>query len=157
MSKAKTVKSLSVGEIFDKKTAKEHINKPVCCFAGVIYSSFVNLSKYGESVGFKGDIIATNYLTGEVFESDACFLPKNLTAELERKLAANQGGEVEFMAEIRAIASDKNTQGYAWIADVPQTKERMNRKKELIEKATKFFSEKKLLTAPAENGKKKSA
>lgn len=150
------VKSITVGAIFDKKTTRENMNKVIMRVSGVAFSEFTNNGTFGESVGFKGDFVCLNYVTGEVFESNACFLPKGLTAEIAKKL--EQNSEVEFNAEIRPIESKKNAQGYAWVADAPMTEARLSRaaamKKEMLEYASKL---KLLATSPKHDSKKSAA
>lgn len=135
MSQPKEVKSINIGSIFDKKTTAENLNKPLIAVAGVAYTYFVHNTKYGESTGFKGDFVCRNLLTGEVQTAPAIFVPKGLCAEILAKLKDGQS-EVEFQAMISAIPTDKNTQGYAWVADAPVTESRLQRRAQLLSMVT---------------------
>lgn len=100
---------------------------------GVVQSSFEKTTKFGQSTGFKGYFVAVRLDDGEVFESEAAFFPKDLTAQLEKKLNDDQNNEILVEASIKVVPSDKSDMGYAIIADTPITKEFMAMKAKLIE------------------------
>ena len=130
------IKSININTVFDKKEIKNNLNKPLIQVEGFAMDYFMNHTKFGENVGFKGDFVAVNLLTGEVFESSAIFLPKQFTETLQAKLEATQGGEVQFSGVIKATESEKSPLGYAWILDMPETEARVNRRKQLLLAAT---------------------
>ncbi len=142
------VKSINVNSVFDKKTIKEHLNEVLFTVSGFAYGVIIHDGKFGESVGFKGDFVAVNKLTGEVFESNAAFLPAGLTREIQTELDRSENKEVKFTADIKAMPSTKTVQGYAWIADMPRTEAMVNRMEALKLAA---LSEVKKLSAPASN------
>lgn len=148
------IKSITVNSVLGKETKKkvaELLNKPLITIYGFAYTTFVNESKYGENTGFKGDFVAVNLITGEVFESNAAFLPKNLTQQIEAMMTKAQGLEVEFKAQIMAVPSEVSPNGYAWIADAPTTEERKNRAVAMLEKIKKDTAG--LLAAPSKTKK----
>lgn len=125
------VKSINVASVFDKKTVKENLNKVLFTVHGYARSMIFVDGKYGEQIGFKGDFVAINKITGEVFESEAFFAPKGLSKELEKRLSTSDGQEVKFSADIKATESDKNDKGYAWVADAPKTEAMASQKEAL--------------------------
>lgn len=149
------LKSININTVFDKKTVKDHLNKPLVNVSGFAYAEFEVPTKYGPMVGFKGDFVCVNLLTGEVSESDAAFLPKGLTKELQKKLA--NGSEISFAADIQAMETDKNAYGYAWVAEMPRTEEMQNRREKLKAEALKYASTIKALPKPSAEKVKKSA
>ena len=129
------VKSININSVFDKKTVKENFDKPLVNVTGIAYEPVFIHTKFGEQTGFKGDFVAVNLLNGAVYESNCVFLPKQFTQTLMHKLEAAQNTEVEFSVCLKATSSDKNPSGYAWIADMPDTQERMTRRQLLLERA----------------------
>ncbi len=148
------VKSINVNTVFDKKTVKEHLNEVLFTVSGYVYGIICHDGKYGESVGFKGDFVAVNKLTGEIFESEAAFLPQGLTREIQQRLEKSETSEVKFTADIKAMPSTKSAQGYAWIADAPRTEQMVSRKEALKLEALQSA---KLLAAPQVVKGKKTA
>ena len=129
------VKALSVNEIFDKKTTKDHLNKDLILINGIVDDKFFHMTKYGESTGFKGVFFFTNLLTGEVKESQAAFLPKGLTAKLAEQVDNNPNMEIELKdIAVRAIESDKNREGYAWVAEKPMTETKLSYSEQMRQK-----------------------
>lgn len=148
------LKSINVNSVFDKKVVLQNLDKVLYTVSGYAYSQFIVSTKYGENLGFKGDFVAVNKLTGEVFESDACFLPKSLAHDIAARLEKSENQEVRFTADIKATASDKNDRGYAWIADAPRTEEMISRREQM--KIEALQSAQKVLAAP-KNAKTKAA
>lgn len=148
------VKSINVNTIFDKKTVKDHMNKPLVYIHGFADDYFTMPSKFGEQVGFKGDFVATNLLTGEIYESTAAFIPTQITSQLKAKM--KDGLSVEIKFNLQATESDKNNQGYAWIAERPVTDEILQRTTALKAEAEKVKSNLKLLDKPASTKNTKS-
>ena len=138
------IKSINVNSIFDKKTTKQNLNKPLCRIAGQA-NDFINVAgKFGESTGFKGDFIAVNLLSGEVFESNVAFIPSQLTNTVKEKLSSGESIFLEF--DLMATESEKSPTGYAWIANEPMTEKRKKLQDELREKAEQIKS---MLALPA--------
>lgn len=150
----KNVKSINVNELVDKKTVKDMLGVPLARVKGIAVTQFSHLTRYGENIGFKGAFVAVNLLTGEILESNCAFLPKGITQELSRQLDASEIREVEFSCDIMAIASDKNSSGYAWVAEAPQTKEHLSRFEELKKEAESMAVELLSLPAPEKKSKK---
>jgi len=152
------VKSININSVFDKKTVKENMNKPLVTVSGFADDFFYTMTKFGEQVGFKGDFVATNLLTGEMYESNAAFLPKQLAGTLVKKLESNPGQSIELTATLQAVESDKNSHGYAWIAEAPMTEQRLSRREALRQQALMESNKVKALAAPVkeapEKGKK---
>ena len=90
----------------NKKTTKQNIGKPLVRIAGEVDDFILTNSKFGESVGFKGFFTAVNLLTGEVFESNAAFIPNQITETLKEKLATGNSVFVEF--DLMALESQKS-------------------------------------------------
>lgn len=147
------LKSITNKSIGIQSEAKKHLGKPMAHIAGVVVEYFEHTGgQHGPSIGFKGDIVAVNRLTGEVFESDVVFLPRGLTDKLIKQLDAGAGHEVEFLADILAVENKKNSQGYAWIAEAPKTEARATKREEM--KLAALQVAQKALAAPAKNPKK---
>lgn len=155
MEKLNQLKSINYNDVLDKKEIKKdleaHFNKPLIYIEGLAYSTITHMTKYGENTGFKGKFMAMNHITGEVFEAKAAFLPKNLTEDLVRILDKN--GEVKVQATIQIMPSDKNSDGFAWVAEEPQTEARQNAEDALTDS---FLNNIKGLTA-LEKPKEKAA
>jgi len=149
------VKSINVNTVFDKKTVKDNLNKPLYTISGFVDEAFFTNTKFGEQIGFKGDFVAVNLLNGEIFESVAAFVPKGLGTQLERMIKDNPNTSVEINATVMAIPSDKNDKGYAWVAEKPMTEERLKRRAALLENAN--TASKKLLAAPKKAAKEEKA
>lgn len=132
MSDFSKVKSINVNTVFDKKTVKENLGTDLIRVTGIATHTIGATTKYGEQTGFGGSFMAVNLLTGELFESEAAFLPKGFTNELEKVLASGQD-EIEVNMTIQAIESDKNDKGYAWIAVRPKTEKHLSLKQKLKE------------------------
>lgn len=146
------VKSININTTFDKKTVKENMNKPLVRVQGVAYGTIEATTKFGTNTGFKGDFVAVNLLTGECFESDAAFLPKGLTQDIEKRLNASETHEVEFNAVLVAIDSDKNDKGYAWVAEHPKTEAMLSRRERMKQEALE--ASKKIAALPKPEGAK---
>lgn len=151
MHKMNIVKSINVNTIFDKKTTKQHLGKPLCRIAGEVDDFIVANSKFGDSIGFKGVFTAVNLLTGEVFESTAAFIPAQLTATLKEKLSSGNAVFIEF--DLMALESSKSPTGYTWIAEKPMTEERKRLADAMREKALEL-SKTLALPAPSKKGGK---
>lgn len=147
----KNVKSINVNTLVDKKTVMSHLDKPLAKIKGFATSIISVKTKYGEQIGFNGQFMAVNLLTGEIIQSDALFAPRQLASQLE-KMLVNGETEVEVSFDLAATATDKNAQGYAWIAQKPLTQEQKNRFAML---KSEFLSEVAALPAPEKT--KKSA
>jgi len=133
MTTVKQLKSINYNDVLNKKELKanlaDNFGKPLIYIEGIAYGTIHHMSKYGENIGFKGKFLALNHMTGETFESNACFLPKSLTADLQSIL--ERTGEVKLQADIQIMPSDKNTDGFAWIAEQPKTEARINAEEQL--------------------------
>lgn len=154
-NKTKQTKSINVNELVDKKTVKENLNKPLANIYGVATTSFSHTTKYGENTGFKGDFFGVNLITGEVLESSAAFLPKQITEQIIKQLETNQGGEVHFSCTLKALESDKSPSGYAWIADEIDSEACANRRAALLKIALADMP--KQIAAPKKADPKKAA
>jgi len=148
------VKSINVN-LLDKREIKKDLEKffhmPLLYVKGDAYSTITVMTKYGEQTGFEGDFKAYNMLTGEVYSSDAAFLPQQLTLNLLAALEKNDMVTVETTVEI--IPSDKNSDGIAWVTKKPLTEEKISRATELEKEFFESIGGFKALPAPA----KKSA
>lgn len=149
MTNVTEVKSINVNTVFNKKTVKENLNKPLFTIKGVAEKVITINTKYGEQQGAGGDFIAVNMLTGEVFTSQAAFLPKNFAKDLYAMLEKSENREVEFAATIKAIPSDKNNTGYAWVAEAPETQERANRRDRMMQEVLTTYAPKQLAAPEA--------
>lgn len=131
------VKSINVNTVFNKKEVLNHMNKPLFHVKGWAMAVIGVNTKYGEQIGFRGDFLAINQLTGEVFTSEAAFLPKSETRSIEKLLSNPENHEVEIDMVIQATETDKNDKGYAWIAVMPKTEAQQNRFEKLKIEAEK--------------------
>lgn len=132
----KTIKSITTKTVFGKPT-KDDIGKTLMYVTGIVDASFVHNSTYGENVGLKGDFVAVNAQTGEKFASKAAFLPAQVTEQVIQQL--EQGViEIEFKTAIALMETDKNTAGYTYVAEAPQTEERKAKAAHLLEVAGDF-------------------
>ncbi len=147
------LRSINIKEIVDMIGIKQKFGKTLVTISGFAYNTFTTNTKYGESLGFKGDFVAVNAETGEVFESNVCFLPKSLTKDIEKQLDKSENKEVHFIADIGVEASDKNDRGYAWVANQPRTELMDNRKTALLKAAQDISSNVKQLPKAADKKK----
>ena len=148
------VTSINVN-LLDKKEIKKDLQKfchvPLLYIKGDAYGIIEAKTKYGQQVGFEGDFKAYNMLTGEIYSSDAAFLPRQLTAQLVKTLETNNMVTVETTVEM--IPSDKNSDGIAWVTKKPLTEEKISRAEELEKEFFESIGGFKALPAPS----KKSA
>jgi len=117
------VKSINVKSVFGK-VSKANIGEVLFNVAGHADELLTIETKYGENVGLKGDFVAVNAQTGEVFESNAAFLPSNLTDSIVAKIKESPNTSIEFKASVELAESDKNDKGYTNIAEAPLTHKR---------------------------------
>ena len=92
---------------------------------GVALEHFQGTSKHGEWYGFRGIFTIVNR-DGKAYSSSVCYLPKNITMRLLEQFKLGVI-EVQFMVDIKAIASDKNASGYAFNVDVPASEDALKK------------------------------
>ena len=83
--------------------------------AGVAGSFFTGESANGEYTGFKGQFAAVNK-DGEQFEAAVCFVPAQIANPLRTAFEAGST-ELELLADVYAIETDKNASGYAYLCE----------------------------------------
>lgn len=132
----KHIKSITVKSVFGTPK-KENIGETLMYVTGIVDSKFTHTTQYGENVGLKGDFIGINAKTGEKFSSSAAFLPAQITEQILDQL--NQGViEIEFKTAVNLVESDKNAQGYTYVAEAPQTEARKAKAALLLDNASEF-------------------
>lgn len=135
MTEMKQVKSINYNAILDKKAIKknmsDYLGKDLIVINGIATGTINFMSKYGENTGLEGTFFAYNLITGETFESNGAFLPNNLTQQLVKILEKGEQQDVEVSCTISIMESDKNAEGFAWVANKPKTEEFVRRENEI--------------------------
>lgn len=83
--------------------------------AGVVDSIITGEGKHGSWVGFKGQFVAV-MPNGDVFKSNAAFLPATIAKGVEERLSHGEV-DIEFKGDVFAVETDKNASGYAFLCD----------------------------------------
>ena len=96
---------------------------------GIVVSHFIGESKFGEWVGFKGDFTALTK-DGDAFEASTAFLPATVANALVAKLDQGQV-EIEVLADVFVVETDKNASGYAYMCEPVLTESADKRKQDL--------------------------
>lgn len=133
--KSITNKVLSGGKNVDKT----YIGKTLGNIGGIAYSYFEVQTKYGASRGLKGDFVAQNPETGDLYSSEAIFLPSNATDLVVGQLKEGST-EVVINLTVKVAESDKNDKGIAYICDAPETEVRKNRRALMLEQFAENFN-----------------
>jgi len=122
------LKSMTPKAIWGDNVTTKDIGKVIANISGVIEDYFTVNTKYGESVGFKGFFLGQNPESGEVFESNAVFLPANATEQIQNQLADSEDDTLKIKLGVSVQESDKNASGIAYICDLPETEARKSAK-----------------------------
>lgn len=138
--KRATLKSITAKALNDgKEVTKDHIGKVIANIGGIVDSYFTVTNKYGDNIGFKGDFIAVNPESGNVYDSEAIFLPQSATDLIMQQLKEGQN-EIVLNLSLKVTASDKNSKGIAYVCDNPETETRKNRRAAMQEAFANNFN-----------------
>ena len=126
--KSITPKTVNGGRSF----TKSDVGREIGIISGIVESWFDHETKFGAQIGFKGSFLAYGHGERVVYESEALFPPNAVTDQIKSKLDEGEN-EISVEFAVKLVESDKNDRGYAVIADQPKTKERVARRKKLVE------------------------
>ena len=97
------LKKISSAHVFGEITAPAVGElRPIMRVIGHAKEREVKTTTYGDATAFKGDFMATNVKTGEVFRSGVMYLPDVATSLLNNAMD-NNDGVVEFGFEVGVI------------------------------------------------------
>lgn len=149
----KTLSLASIGIKIKPADIEKKQGQVLAILSGVVHSYFIKNTNFGESKALVGDFIVVNAESGEVFESNTFYLPKDFTDTICNKLdKAEAGASIPLESvEITIAASEKAAKGYSYIVRNLRTVETINKRKELAEK---MLNSLKQLPAPEKNSKK---
>lgn len=162
MTTAKKIPSISMKSLgFNAKELRKLCEDKkeavfVARIGGIASQFFTGESKFGDWVGFKGDFSCVTH-EKEVLEASTAFLPSTIANALVERLKQGEV-EIEVIADIFVIETDKNASGYAYMCE-PVMSESADRRKQEINKrllAAKLPTQL-ALAGPTEKAEKKKA
>ena len=108
-------------------------NTELAVIAGKVTGYGGKATQYGESLFLIGSFIAQNRMTGEVFKSGKCYLPKDATENL---VAMFQGRTVndqyiKFQLSV-TVVEDSSATGYTYICQPTRTAESVTEEAEML-------------------------
>lgn len=122
MSNVQTVKKLSHSHFVDGKMTAARVAKHadketglwhVMRLAGMVLSTEVVATQYGESIALIGSFQATDPATGETIRATKCYLPDVATGPLAA--AVKLGQSPTFAVDISAKLSEKSSVGFEYV------------------------------------------
>ena len=136
MTDVKVLNKITVKDVgFATDKVKEMIaliGKRIIAVAGEVEGSFVKTTYYGDSIGFSGEFVARNLITGETFSSTKIYLPQGFSETLEGKLnKKSDDSTIKFSCEITVGETDKG-KGYTFVVTPIQTPEVVQKKAALF-------------------------
>lgn len=121
-SKITPIKKITVGTVFGKialRDIPENDELYLCRISGIAAGTEHGESNYGSWTALRGNMAATNVITGEIFMSTSAFIPSTmgdaLAQSLESKLLEDASSTLTFAVDVSVIVSPRDANKYEYV------------------------------------------
>jgi len=116
------IKKITVAAVWGKVNLRdipEGEELLLCRISGIAEGTKRGESNYGSWTALKGNMAATNSVTGEIFMSGAAFIPSTmgeaLAQSLDAKLLEDASSTLTFAVDVSVIVSPRDVNKYEYI------------------------------------------